>query len=105
MNQLLAVITGVLVFGLVQVLKGPIKKGICKYVAKRDTEVSKRELLRKRLGCSLAIVAFLLAIILDIVLTLAIGRGHVQLCYGLKAGAVSVFIYVIYEQWFRKIDR
>lgn len=100
MNTAIAFFVGCLTFVLMMGIKVPIKKLIWTLVERTEYDEDRQYVLYKRWNTVLLLMAVLVAAVCYFCVGMLIGIDHFKWCCSLKAGAISIALYAIYEQWF-----
>lgn len=100
MNSTICFFVGSVTFVLMLLLKIPVKKLTWQIAGDYFSDSKKRYRIFKRLNMSIIVLTMLVAFICYCLVLLCIKEAHFKLCCTLKAGAVAIAFYAIYEQWF-----
>ena len=100
MNTAIAFFVGCLTFVLMMIIKIPIKKLIFALVERMDHNEDRQYVLYKRWNTVLLIVTVLVAAVCYFYVGLLLEIDHFKWCCSLKAGAIAIALYAVYEQWF-----
>ncbi len=100
MKIAIAFFAGCITFVLMMLIKIPIKKIMRIIAGKVEEDDEEQYVLYKRLNGIIVLVAMMLAMICSYMIYAVLGIEHFKVCYALKAGAISVALYALYEQWF-----
>jgi len=100
MNSAIAFFVGCLTFVLMMVIKIPIKKLIQALVERTDYDEDRQYVLYKRWNTVLLLVAMLVATVCYFYVGMLLRIDHFKWCCSLKAGAIAIALYAVYEQWF-----
>ena len=100
MNTAIAFFVGCLTFVLMMVIKIPIKKLILALVERTDHDEDRQYVLYKRWNTVLLLVTVLVAAVCYFCVALLLEIDHFKWCCSLKAGAIAIALYAVYEQWF-----
>lgn len=104
MNSAIAFFVGCLTFVLVMGIKIPIKKMIFSMVERMVIEEKRQYVMYKRWNTVLFLVVMLVAALAYYYVLRVMEIEHFKWCCSLKAGAVAIAIYAVYEQWFGDND-
>ena len=99
MNMSIAFFVGCITFVLMMFIKKPIKKlnsGLVLKATKVDVE---RIVLYKRLNVVIIFVTMMLSMVCYYFVLKLLGEGHFKMCCSIKAGAIAVALYMVFEQW------
>lgn len=99
MSAAIAFFVGCITFILMMVIKIPIKKLIFSLV-ERCVEEERQYVIYKRWNTVLLFVTMLVAAVCYFYVALVLGTDHFKWCCSIKAGAVAIALYAVYEQWF-----
>lgn len=100
MNSAVSFFVGAVTFVLVMILKMPVKR-ITWWLAKHcRTEERSRYVFYKRCNSVLFILTAVVAVYSYYVLYRLIALDHFKWCCTLKAAAIAMAIYAVYELWF-----
>ncbi len=100
MNMAISFFVGCITFVLVMLIKLPIKKitaAVASHIAINDEQ---EYLLYKRFNIVIMLLAMLIAVVSYYSIIQVMGLEHIKWCCSLKAGAISVALYAIYELLF-----
>ena len=98
MNIAIAFFVGCLTFVLLMVIKIPFKK-INRIVARQaENDEEKAEQLYKHLNIIVIVITMLVATICYFLVLQWLGETHFKFCCALKAGAIAMALYALYEQ-------
>uniref|UniRef100_UPI00405721D8 hypothetical protein n=1 Tax=Acetatifactor sp. TaxID=1872090 RepID=UPI00405721D8 len=100
MNMAIAFFVGCLTLVLMMFIKIPLKKLTAKLAETLHEDKEDRELLYKRLNVLIMVVAVLVSLICYYIVLQILGETHFKMCCCLKAGAIAIALYAIFEQWF-----
>lgn len=100
MNMAIAFFTGCITFALMFIIKIPIKSFTYRIASRATLDDKKCQVLYKRYNILIIIVTMTVATICYYLLLQVLGEEHFKLCCSLKAGAISVALYAVFEQWF-----
>ena len=92
MNDAVTFLVGCFTFLAVNILKKPIKKWNRKRAGGNDPQYRRRNMLIFLLVMAVSVGSYY-------VLYRLVELDHFKLCCTLKAGAMAVAIYAVYEQW------
>ena len=99
MNMSIVFFVGCITFVLMMFIKKPIKKlnsGLALKATKADVE---RIVLYKRLNVVIIFVTMMLSMVCYYFVLKLLGEGHFKMCCSIKAGAIAVALYMVFEQW------
>lgn len=100
MNSVIAFFVGSLTFVITMIIKIPVKK-LTSFVAdKMSEEEADRVILNKRLNGLIFVLVFVVAVICYYFVLQWLGSDHFKWCCSLKAGAIAIALYALFEQWF-----
>ena len=100
MNMSISFFVGCITFVLMLFIKMPIKKlnsGLALKATK--TDATERILLYKRLNVVIIFVTMMLSMVCYYFVLKLLGAGHFNMCCSIKAGAIAVALYMVFEQW------
>lgn len=100
MNSAIAFFVGCLTFVLMMVIKIPIKKLIWALAERTGYDEGRQYVLYKRLNTVLLLVAMFVAAVCYFCVGTMLEIDHFKWCCSLKAGAIAIALYAVYEQWF-----
>lgn len=100
MNTAIAFFVGCLTFVLMMGIKVPIKKLIWTLVERTEYDEDRQYVLYKRWNTVLLLVSMLVAAVCYFYVGLLLEIDHFKWCCSLKAGAIAIALYAVYEQWF-----
>ena len=100
MNSAISFFVGCLTLVLMMVIKIPIKKLISALVERTDFDEDRQYVLCKRWNTVLLGVTMLVAAVCYFFVGTILEIDHFKWCCSLKAGAIAIALYAIYEQWF-----
>lgn len=100
MNTAIAFFIGCLTFVLMMGIKIPIKKLIFSLVERAVEGETRRYVMYKRWNTVLLFVTAAVAAVCYYLVGLVLGLDHFKWCCSLKAGAIAIALYAVYEQWF-----
>ncbi len=100
MNSAISFFVGCLTFVLMMVIKIPIKKLIFALVERTEYDEGRQYVLYKRWNTVLLGVAMLVAAVCYFCVGTLLEIDHFKWCCLLKAGAIAIALYAVYEQWF-----
>lgn len=100
MDSAIAFYVGSMTFVIMMGIKIPVKKVIFLFVKHAVSDESRRDVIRKRCNAILFPVVFLVASVWYYCVLRILGIEHFKWCCSLKAGAIAIAIYAVYEQWF-----
>lgn len=99
MNAAIAFFVGCVTFVLMMVIKIPIKKLIFALVERTEYDKRRRYVLYKRWNTLLLGVTMLVAAVCYFYVGTWLELDHFKWCCSLKAGAIAIALYAVYEQW------
>lgn len=105
MNAAIAFFVGCLTFVLMMGIKIPIKKKILLRIEQTAFEEERKYVIYKRRNTILLFVAMLVAVLCYYCVMRMMGIEHYKWCGALKAGAIAIAIYAVYEQWFGEVRK
>lgn len=100
MNTAISFFVGCITFVAMMFIKKPIKRVTFGLAEKKGKREEDKRVLYKRLNIMIIFAAMFVAMIFYYLVLIFLGETHFKMCCSLKAGAVSVALYVIFEQWF-----
>lgn len=103
MNTAIAFFVGCLTFVLMMGIKIPIKRMISSFVEHVVYEEERKYVVYKRWNTVLFFVTMLVAALCYYYVGLILEIDHFKWCCSLKAGAIAIALYVVYEQWFGEV--
>ena len=101
MNAAISFFVGCITFVLMMVIKVPIKR-IIRSLVECYVQEEKQYVMYKRWNTILFGVAILIAAICYFYVAIVLGIDHFKWCCSVKAGAVAIALYAVYEQWFEE---
>ena len=100
MNMAISFFVGCVTFVLVMFVKLPIKKINYKLAARVVDNEEEKQILYKKLNVIIIFIAMMLSMICYYFVLRMLGGTHFKMCCSIKAGAIAVALYMIFEQWF-----
>lgn len=100
MNMAISFFVGCVTFVLMMFVKIPVKKMTLELAEKVRNNEEEKLLLYKRLNVIVIFVTMMLSMICYYFVLDILGEGHFKMCCSLKAGAIAVALYMVFEQWF-----
>lgn len=100
MISAIAFFVGCLTFVLMMVIKIPIKKLIYVLVEQMVYDEDRLYIVYKRCNVVLLFIALLIAAVCYCYVAVLLEVDHLKWCCSLKAGAIAIALYAVYEQWF-----
>ena len=97
MNMAISFFVGCITFVLVMLFKLPVKKitaALASYIA---IEEEQEYLLYKRFNIVIMLFAMLIAMVSYYSIIQVMGLEHIKWCCSLKAGAIAIALYAVYE--------
>lgn len=102
MNAAIAFFVGCITFVLMMGIKIPIKKLIFSLVERHVAE-ERQCVIYKRWNVVLLFITMLVAALCYFYVALVLNIDHFKWCCSIKAGAVAIALYAVYEQWFGEV--
>lgn len=100
MNMAISFFVGCVVFVMMMFIKIPTKRFCKRFAGKIGKSDEEKQLLYRRLNVVIIFLTMVLSMIVYYLVLLVMGETHFKMCCSLKAGAIAVAIYMIFEQWF-----
>lgn len=100
MNSAIAFFVGCVTFVLMMVIKIPIKRLILVAVKQTEYEEDRQFVLYKRWNTVLLLVTLLVSAVVYYFVGAFLEIDHFKWCCSIKAGAIAIALYAVYEQWF-----
>ncbi len=97
MNMAITFFVGCVTFVLVMIVKIPVKKLTALIANRIAIEDDEEYVLYKRLNVVLILLAILLAMASYYWVMLVLELEHIKWCCSIKAGAIAIAIYAVYE--------
>lgn len=98
MNMAIAFFVGCITFVLMMIIKIPVKK-ITAVIAENHAENAEHEyLLYKRYNVVIIFLTMVISMLCYYCVIQVLEIEHIKWCCSLKAGAIAIAIYVIFEQ-------
>lgn len=105
MNSAVSFFVGCVTFVLVMWIKCPIKKLTWQLSIRLEDNSEEIRRLYKRLNMIIFIVVVVVAMVVYYILYCTLSLHHFKWCCTLKAAAIAVALYMLYEQWMGKNHR
>ena len=102
MNAAIAFFVGCVTFVLMMVIKIPIKRLIFSLVERYVYEEERQYVMYKRWNTVILFVTMLVAALCYFYVALVLRIDHFKWCCSIKAGAIAIALYAVYEQWFEE---
>ena len=102
MNMAIAFFVGCVTFVLMMIIKIPIKKIIFSVVECVVDDEDRQYILYKRWNTILFFVTLLVAAVCYCYVAVVLKIDHFKWCCSVKAGAIAIALYAVYEQWFEE---
>ncbi len=100
MNTAIMFFVGCLTLVLMMFIKIPIKKMTANLAKKWQQEEEEQYILYKRLNVLVIFCVILVSLISYYFVLQLLGEEHFKMCCCIKAGAIAIALYAIFEQWF-----
>ena len=100
MNMAISFFVGCVTFVLMMFVKLPIKKMNYKLACKVVDSEEEKQILYKKLNVIIIFIAMMLSMVCYYFVLKMLGGTHFKMCCSVKAGAIAVALYMIFEQWF-----
>ena len=100
MNMAISFFVGCVTFVLMMFVKLPIKKMNYKLASKVVDSEEEKQILYKKLNVIIIFIAMMLSMVCYYFVLKMLGGTHFKMCCSVKAGAIAVALYMIFEQWF-----
>ena len=100
MNMAISFFVGCVTFVLMMFVKLPIKKINYKLATRVVDNEEEKQILYKKLNVIIIFIAMMLSMICYYFVLRMLGETHFKMCCSIKAGAIAVALYMIFEQWF-----
>lgn len=100
MNGAISFFVGCITFVLMMVIKIPIKRLVLSVVEQRIYEEEEQYVLYKRWNTVLLFVTLLVSAVVYYFVGAFLEIDHFKWCCSIKAGAIAIALYAVYEQWF-----
>lgn len=103
MNAAISFFVGCLAFVLMMGIKIPVKRLVFTMVERAYYEEEKQFIMYKRWNTVLLGIAMLVAAVCYYFVGQVLEIDHFKWCCSLKAGAIAIALYAVYEQWFGEV--
>ncbi len=100
MNNMITVFVGCLTLVILMFLKGFIKQMTRKLAEILSDNEEEQYILYKRLNTIIIVAAFGVSLVCYYIVLKVLGEMHFKMCICMKAAALSVALYAVFEQWF-----
>lgn len=100
MNMSIAFFVGCFTFVVIMLVKIPIKKLMSTIAENRGGDEEEVRIIYRRGNSIIYVLVMLVAAISYCLVLELIGEEHFKLCCSMKAAAIAVALYAIFEQWF-----
>lgn len=100
MNNAITFFVGCFTLVSMMFIKIPIKKITARLAARMQHDVENRHSLYKRLNTVIQFVVIIFSLICYYFVLKLLGETHFKLCCCMKAGAIAIALYAVFEQWF-----
>jgi len=100
MNMAISFFVGCLTFILMMFIKVPFKSLFASLAEKKCKNENDRQEMYKRLNSVIIFITLMVSLICYYFVLQLLGETHFKLCCCMKAGAVAIAIYAVFEQWF-----
>lgn len=100
MNGAISFFVGCITFVLMMVIKIPIKRLVLSVVEQRIYEEEEQYVWYKRWNTVLLLVTLLVSAVVYYFVGAFLEIDHFKWCCSIKAGAIAIALYAVYEQWF-----
>lgn len=100
MNAAITFFVGCMTFVLMMGIKIPVKKMISSFVENVIPDENRRCVICKRCNAILFPIVLLVAAVGYYCVLKMMEIEHFKWCCSLKAGAIAIALYAVYEQWF-----
>ena len=100
MNMAISFFVGCITFVVMLFVKLPIKKINYKLASRVIDNETEKKRLYKKLNVIIIFIAMMLSMIFYYIVLRMLGGTHFKMCCSVKAGAIAVALYMIFEQWF-----
>lgn len=100
MNDVMVFFIGVVTFVSVMLLKIPVKQFTESMASEKSYDMVEYKMLRKRYNILIFFMVVIVAFSIYCFLLYGLGDSYFKLCCSVKAMAVSIALYSVYEQWF-----